>query len=362
MRILHIHSDKKFLYEISMYNHPSIQNTVIFLGEPFESSYHLLFYNKNIRSLKKIAIIAEKYDMVVFMSMSIQQAVICNMLPSNIKVIWRFFGGELYMHLSQYILTSKSLAFYRRKTIHDLFSVLKNTLIYGHSADFLFWKAVNRCDAFLGLSDIEYDYLKCYFPHLPQFLNTPFNEIQIEINFDKEPLIIVGHSADIYGNHLDVIELIKESSHKDDFRFCAFLSYGVSNKPYYDEIVKQCETIKTMELITDFLPLETFYKIEDSASALVINSIRQLAMGNIFSALRRGVKVYLNPANVMYHWFEKFNIKIFSVEELKVDLDNNNIQLTYGEMESNMAAMNNLSKIFSTDSFCKQLMMLNKIA
>lgn len=358
MKILHIHSDKKFL-NLSFYINPNIQNTIFFLGRPFESKYNIVFFPKNKNSYKEIAQLAEQYDIVVFMSMCLQHSVICNMLPSNVKVIWRFFGGELYRRIFRDVLTSKSLVFYRQNFFHQILSNIKNQFLYGNSADDLFWKAVNKCDRFLCLSDAEYNYLKCHFPQLPTCMITPYIDIKTDINYNKDPLIIVGHSGDIFGNHLDVIEMIKQSSQKDNYRFCSFLSYGVSNRRYYNEILKECDSIKTMELITTFLPLESFYKIEDSASALVINSIRQLAMGNIFSALRRGVKVYLNPANVMFKWFDEHGFRVFSVEELYKDIEINNIKLSSEEMKENNAAFNNLSKIYSKEDFYKQLQLLN---
>ena len=357
MKILHVHSDKKFITALRAYENPDFENTLVFLGEPFENNINAKFYPNTIASFRTIAHMAKNYDLVVFFSLRLQHSVICNMLPPNIKVAWRFFGAELYPYLHKDVLTKRSMGYYQTDTLHHILSVIKNNLLYGASAEKLFWNAVRRCNFFFGLADTEYEYLQSHFRCLPPFCSVPFETSDFPtIQYNKEPIIMIGHSGDIYVNHLDVFESIKTLSCRENYQYYTFLSYGKYSDKYKNAIIHYTKDFSTLHVVTKFIPLTEYRHLQEKSTALVINSIRQIAMGNIFSAFRRGVKVYVHSNNIMLPWMRKHGFLVFTTDQFKQDLIDGNITLLPEEMDANVEAYRHLGELFSIENFQKSLL------
>jgi dTDP-N-acetylfucosamine:lipid II N-acetylfucosaminyltransferase len=92
--------------------------------------------------------------------------------------------------------------------------------------------------------------------------------------------------------------------------------------------------------------------------AAVFNSYRQMAMGNIFALLNNGTKVYLNAQNVIYHWFVTFGLKIYTIEDFKVDLKSGNLELKTSEKIENVAALERMRLEFNHERFANDIMSL----
>ncbi len=352
MKILHIYSDRKFIKAVEIYKNPLIENNIVFLGDKFSTSCNISFYPRNLKSYKAIAELSMSYDIVVFMSMTLQHALICNLLPKDIKVIWRFFGAELYPYLQRDILTVESQKFMKRNKIHKLFSNIKNKLLYGDTADRIFWRAVRRSNLFMCLSKDEYDFLQNKFCCLPKFLQVPHIYISHpKPCYNRSDNVIIGHSRNIDGNHIDILKAIKSSLYKDNYKYILFFSYSEYSKKYSQAVVELAESIPSAEIITGFLPLDEFNRIQSTSSALVINAIRQIGVGNIFSAIRNGMKVYLHPDSVMFNWYLNNGIKVFSSLDFVEDLNHNNLHLTREEIDANLKAYENLTLKFNVNDF-----------
>ena len=346
MRILHIHSDRKFVELSDDFTHSEIQNSVIILGKMSIDSDDVLHFDNNKRSYHKIARLAEGFDVVVFFSMCLQHAYICNQLPKHLKVIWRFFGGELYQYIQRDILTEHCRTYVKSSKRHHILSVVKNMVLYGATAESIFWHAVKRTDYFMCLAADEYNYLKKIFPVLPPFLQVPYRSSTVtSISYEKEPLIIIGHSKNIDGNHLDVLNVLDKSKKRDCYHYIIFFSYSEYSKKYSEAVINFVRGWPTMNIIRKFLPFEEFNRLQHTASALVINAKRQIAVGNIWGAICNGMKVYLHPDNVLFNWFIQHNIKVYSTKDLFYDVEINNIRLSNEEINANIAGYNTLIMI-----------------
>src|SRR5690606_10843771 len=115
---------------------------------------------------------------------------------------------------------------------------------------------------------------------------------------NKMEEIIVGNSKHVWNNHLDVFRIIKKSKRFDNYKFNLFFNYGVDND--YTEKVRNEANQNSFVLIEDFLDIQEFSRVYNTATALVINSYRQHALGNIFTAILNGSKVYLNKKSSTY--------------------------------------------------------------
>lgn len=137
-----------------------------------------------------------------------------------------------------------------------------------------------------------------------------------------------------------------------------FFNYGSNN--YYTDTVRREVNQKNIVLLENFLSIENFNKIYDNATALVINSYRQHALGNIFSALLSGTKVYLNKKSSTYKWLKHEGFIISEINELPRDIDNNKIMLTQKEYQHNVNCYNQMKANYTNINFIENIITVLK--
>jgi hypothetical protein len=110
------------------------------------------------------------------------------------------------------------------------------------------------------------------------------------------------------------------------------LSYG--DMTYRQKIIRAGETLlgKSFVPLTNYLSLPEYNKTVSSCSNLIMNHIRQQAIGNISSALLRGGKVYLRPENPIYKYYTRMGVKLYqfsddiTIEDMDVPLNKDDAQ------------------------------------
>lgn len=360
MKILHIHSDEKFIRDTMWaYLDDNIDNGIVFLGNHSIQDNKVKCFKHGKKNYKAISDISAEYDIVIFNSMSLQHALICNLIKKRFPkkiVIWRFFGAELYGRLNKEMLAPASLRYYKDERLHHFLSIVKNLLLHQATADTIFWKAVSNTDYFLGLADEEYNLLKQYFRNLPPFLQIPYRKV--ETTFERSlghNQIIIGHSMDILGNHLEVLEMMNSLPCLNDYQYKMFFSYSEYSSEYTKAVCDYVKDWPSMEVIKGFMPKEKYLDVLNNSCATVINSYRQMGMGMVFNAFREGLKVYLNPRNSMYIWLKKHGFCVFTIRDFIEDLHNRNVCLSKEQRKTNIEAMNSLASLYSSENYREQL-------
>lgn len=362
-KIIHIHSDAKFIQEIYLYSTVEFNNQLVFLGESDQLPGNLdnsaiFLSNKNKNSLAELIKICATADIIVLNNLSSLTIDLALKVSSNVKILWRFFGWELYskhpdliyseLSLKTWSSEEKKLSIYNQLKFHA-HKVLKS------NQNFL--NALKRIDYFMGLMDDEYIFLKKLGYNLPEFRQVPqFNFASSDMRFEKSELIVFGNSRNRANNHLDILKVLRENHLPDKLAIKMFFNYGGDGE-YAKQVRKEGKAIKQIELIENFLTGDEFYSIYQSASTLILNTYRQMAMGNIFTAIAMGVKIYLSEKNVAYNWFLKNNIKVFSIEnELESHLQTFNLTLTEVETTDNIVSLSNYFEKCSIEGHNEWLM------
>lgn len=114
-----------------------------------------------------------------------------------------------------------------------------------------------------------------------------------------------------------------------------------------------------MKVIRKLLPIDEFNNIQRYSSALVVNAKRQIAMGNIFAAICNVIKIYLHPDNVMFKWFIRHGIMVYSSDQFYSDLKNDNVMLHAETAEANLKHYNELPNVYSMTDFHSLLLSFN---
>ncbi len=360
LKIIHIHSDPKFIMDIdAMYNNVVFENKLIYVGEEIydieNSSYIGIQFKPIIENIGPIIEVLKRSDVVVVNFLDEYKSQIVNKIPNNIKIIWRFFGIEFYSRRQNMFLSEQT-----RKNVKEDLSVIKRIRIFKNKIynknDVTFFKAVKRIDYITSFCIEEYDLLKRFWK-IPKFLKLSVEYdvfINKQVSYSKEPKIILGNNKHNFNNHIDLINIVNNSTNTD-VDFLMFFSYG-GEGVYQNKVRDLSLQNSKIQLIENFLQKEDFDKIYEKSSAFVHNGYRQMALGNIFTAISFGLKVYLNEDNVIYKWLTKEGLLISSIKELENDLNNNNYGLTKREIDLNIEMYKSLIVNYNVKKFQENLL------
>ena len=152
---------------------------------------------------------------------------------------------------------------------------------------------------------------------------TDFEALKRIQNKTKKNEIIhiqVGNSANPTNNTIEIIRYLSKNRSGKCLVFCP-VSYGD------EEYAKTVIDYGKKELGGRFFPMTTFLDREQYASfvasvdILIMNHQRQQGLGNVFSYLYLGKKVYIRRDNSSFQFFEEHGIKVYDTLALLSDKD-----------------------------------------
>jgi dTDP-N-acetylfucosamine:lipid II N-acetylfucosaminyltransferase len=376
-KIIHIHNDIKFIDETVIFENPLFENEVVILGEKgdYKGKYQqTATYLPPSRSKINLLIRhCNNADMVVLHNLCFIKSYIANRLATNVKIAWRFFGHELYRYdivaqqsdltkaMMNPIKFSLSGWIKRLKSHFPALRGLRNLIKLRTLYEYEFRKAMNRVNFFLSHFEEEYRHLEESWPNLPQFINLPTFDLSSLNNncsdiclYGKENIIIIGNSRNALNNHFDILEKLILSKNFDKYKIFIPFSYD-GEKNYVINLKEKVVNYKNIVLSDVFLPFNDYQKIFKQTSAIVVNTYRQKALGNIFLALKNGVKVYLNTKNTTYAILASKGLYVFPVDQLYNDLETGNTRLSLEAIKHNADIMRKLADENSIVLFQRQI-------
>src|SRR5690606_1735413 len=124
---------------------------------------------------------------------------------------------------------------------------------------------------------------------LPKLIKVPSNFVidYSKLNPEKKNKIILGNSRSYWNNHFDVLYDITKVKQNELYEFILLFNYGDKDR-YTVEIERFVENRPNLILLEEFLSFENFKKLFYDVSAVVINSYRQHALGNVFIGISYG--------------------------------------------------------------------------
>jgi hypothetical protein len=367
LKTVHIHTDIKFISASEDFTGPCFENIkVIISNDPVSnraSEKGDFLFNYSMKSALAIVKLCQDADLVVMYDLNFIKSVIALNLSPDITIAWRFFGYELYKqapekYISQLTKEALSLSILQKgkELVNQWIISAKMLLKWGPFTGKVFKRAMQRMDIFLCFSKEEYDHLKTCWPALPPSINLPFDPTSgcLPDRRGKQQLVIIGNNRSIYNNNLDVIQIIKRSDYKNNYKFVILFNYGdISN--YSKKVLQEVNEVPCFRVIEDFMPLEEFRGLYSRASAAVFNGFRQMAMGNIYEAIQHGVKIYLNTRNPVMHWLRREGLIIHSTDDFEKDIDKGNLSLSAVEAKHNAEQWMKLEKVHTLEKFQHQI-------
>ncbi len=147
-----------------------------------------------------------------------------------------------------------------------------------------------------------------YFP--PEFVFKDISESTV-----KGENILLGNSATPENNHVEALNILKSFTSKTR-KIITVLSYG--DEIYGKKILKKGRELfpEEFEPVMVFMPMDKYMEILKSCSVAIMNHYRQQGIGNIYSLLLMGTKVFLNERNTMFHYLKRIGCYVYSVTEI----------------------------------------------
>lgn len=361
--ILHLVTDEKFIdiaFRIFEEVYPN-NNECIVLSDTkeltFIKSTPCSVVNTKMVTIKKLAASFKKYEAVIFHSLDNPHLRILNRMPEDITTVWLGFGHDYYD-----LITKSRTDLFDLKT-KELFVSLNSRIDLGrrflkndHLAivrainkikPFLLRRKskrrlVNKITYFAPVLNEEFRIVKKTFGHefKPQFLDWNYGTLEDDLVRGYENIslksnnILLGNSASYENNHLEAFEILANLNlqHK---KIITPLSY--CDPEYRTHIAQEGKKLFFTNFIPliDFMPIDEYLKVISSCSIVIMNHIRQQALGNIITMMYLGATVFLKKENPIHVFFKKEGAIIFSTDELEKNHKLIDFRLSKNDVEKN---------------------------
>ncbi len=255
--------------------------------------------------------------------------------PSNVKICWVFWGGDMYQRLDicNSYLSKASLCLQRIRNL------VKGKQPQGYFVPF---DAFSRVDYLLDDSYENVEDVRRYI-HKPDLKYLWYTYYSIEDTVGEELMqsrasgqnVMVGHTAGIRTNHIDGFIAVRKLNLKE-FSIVSSLSYGDS---WYRNLILKFGRLlfgKKFKPLLKFMPLDQYNKVLCSCPIEVMPAYKPEGMGNCLTALWLGAKVFLFERNLKYQYFKRLGLTVFSIDKDLVRSNKNwDRPLSDAEMEHN---------------------------
>lgn len=233
---------------------------------------------------------------------------------TNCKIYWMFFGMDLYDRLHyvyNYPLYDYNVVPFKRKLKKYILNLRSNRA---------FKKFANTIDSFCFWNPNDFQLMQKYFCAKQARLRyyghgsgKPFEAIP---EFDEKDMsrVQVNHSASFSCNHLTVLKKLEKLDTNRQLRVFLPLNYGAADVKKQVKAFAIHSTLKC-DILTEFLPIKEYYATASQNGVAIFGSRRQEAGGNIITAFRNGVKVYLRNDNNLLQLFRSWGVHVFSFED-----------------------------------------------
>ena len=376
IKALHLLSNSKFAdIHIARFDDPSFDNRFVFLATDFQYTGPYLQclewvvpFSASYNELKQAAF---DFDLVFVYNLDYIKSCFINGLPAHLLVFWHLYGTELYNNFEPFRysiysdLTRKILKI-NRFTIwlarcKKALGSIKYKLLHKRADYDEIRLAIKRVNYLAWYSKNEYDYLQANLSFaLPPFLplSVLVKEPPVPVFMQKPSgAIWLGNSASPENNHVEMLTLFQNASFKEP----VIVPFSYGGHTNYTRVIKEFtkRTSLEIELLESFADIDVFSQMLVSCRAAVFNSYRQMALGNIFLALKFGVKVYLNELNPSFSWLKSNGFCLYSIQgDLMKDFKNNQLSLLPETIRLNQEAYHTLVSPGNNRVFLEQITIL----
>lgn len=219
------------------------------------------------------------------------------------------YWGESYNDSSRLMGTETLIEFIKERGFSDWLSTFMVKTRFAHALLHLrsarVTGKVSQClryiDTFYHWSQIDYEYIKALFKHNQlkyrkffydvfdfQLVNNDL--IERELECDASNCIVLGHSASMRNNHMDILPAISEYAVKHNKIVICPLSYSNTGKKYIDWIAKRMGEISGLSyrIIYKFYSAKDYLSFLSRCGAYIAPGRGSIGAGNMISYTMSG--------------------------------------------------------------------------
>src|SRR5690554_5320331 len=359
MKILHVATDDKFLdHAVPVFEkvYPGANDVFVFAAKTplkyvklkpdhIETKRSSFFYKKAKLGQNTYS----KYDLVIFHSLESSTYPELVNIPKETPTIWLGWGFDYYLELlhEMPLYLERTQDLYRRlagatlkRRAVALAKKFIRLVLHRNSKV----RAVEKVTVFSPVLPEEYDMVKSSrkWRHFPKFASWNYGTMEDNLikGFEGEVVtgnaILVGNSATYTGNHAEAFDLLHKLG-VNDREVVAPLSYGDPQLAKELTSLGQEYFSDNFEPLMDFMPVQEYVAIIKKCGYVIMNHVRQQAVGNIVIMLYLGARVFVRQENPVYDFFKNSGGVSSTVQELEGQPELLNLPLTAQERASNRA-------------------------
>ena len=334
IHFLHIVRDDKFTEATikGFNNNPQIASKYIIFKKRDKFKYlkenqRVIVFEDKKNFIREIE--SDSYDVLFFHSLPPTSYWMIKYIPSDKVVIWWAWGYDIYgglfgtrLFIQLDTLKEQTMILSKQIKVKRLFKEFVGKLWISFLFSIYHDKIVKRIDYFEPVRDMDFQLMceqvpgfsaKEFYHYFSSYGNKPF----LNRSLLKHQSILIGNSASLIGNHVDVWEAIKGEL-PQDVKVIMPLSYG--DKDYAQKVKAKISTSSIkIEILDSFLPRDEYFALVDNCAYAFFGSIRQHAMGNIYHALNNDIKVFLYKDSVMYNYLIKMGFVVYAIEDVNLN-------------------------------------------
>lgn len=293
---------------------------------------------------------------VVFHSLGAELLPLLECIPADKRVIWLGWGHDYYERLlsgafPHGLLLPRSSDLLRHAPrpgpIRALAAACKRRidLMTGNAVRYR-PAMLQRVDYFAPVLDSEYRLARELNPwFVPAYASWNYGTVESDMGMSgtaPRPLgqdILVGNSATIENNHLEVFEFLARHVELSGRRLIVPLNYG--DDWYRERIIASGERQFGDKFVplTTFVAREAYVELLHACGHVFMGHLRQQALANICIMMLKGAKIYMHPASPLYRWLAGKGAVISSIEPVAAASRTGRMELVpLGERERSINA------------------------
>jgi len=314
MKILHFFERSKFLgsyllflkrnYDINAHHFVIIKEyTKKFdFDDKLLDGFHVQYISRNnLWSAYKSIKSCENYDSIILHSLFLPvNLMLCLSINRKYlsKTIWVIWGGDLGNYIGKINAKRKIWSILRNRVINKIGYVVTTNVEYNLLVNSFQVKPIK---------------LEAFYPYLAEQVTIP-NEESCD---DTDVRIFLGNYATKANRHIETLHLLSKFK-SENLKIFIPLSYG--DMDYAKEVISVAKEIfgEKAIILTEFMNREDYGKLLSTMDIGIINSIKQIALGSIFSLLLTETKIYTDPHGFIWDIVSnEQELKIYSIDEIR---------------------------------------------
>lgn len=135
-----------------------------------------------------------------------------------------------------------------------------------------------------------------------------------QTNYINKSNILVGNSADIQNNYLELLPLLKILQKRCDTKFKLVLNYGGTEEYKSCVIGSYNRSLKNVQFILNKLSISDYGQVVQESDIVIMGHNRQQAVGSITLAVAKRKIVLLKKCNPLLKQFQGFGFPVFDID------------------------------------------------